>query len=135
VVNKTTSDGELMIKLLIGPVSDLVGSWMKNKAEEKQAKHQAKMTLIQNDAAWETKMADASANSWKDEWFTILLSLPLLVVTLGVMTDDITVLDRLTTAFKALAELPDWYQYLLFIAVTSSFGIRGADKLMNLRKK
>jgi len=135
VVNKTTSDGELMIKLLIGPVSDLVGSWMKNKAEEKQAKHQAKMTLIQNDAAWETKMADASANSWKDEWFTILLSLPLLVVTLGVMTDDITVLDRLTTAFKALSELPDWYQYLLFIAVTSSFGIRGADKLMNLRKK
>lgn len=135
MVNKTTSDGELMIKLLIGPVSDLVGSWMKNKAEEKQAKHQAKMTLIQNDAAWETKMADASANSWKDEWFTILLSLPLLVVTLGVMTDDITVLDRLTTAFKALSELPDWYQYLLFIAVTSSFGIRGADKLMNLRKK
>ena len=135
MVKKTTSDGELMIKFLVGPVSDLVGSWIKNKAEEKQAKHQAKMTLIQNDAAWETKMADASANSWKDEWFTILLSLPLLIVTLGVMTDDITVLDRLTTAFKALSELPDWYQYLLFIAVTSSFGIRGADKLMNLRKK
>ena len=124
-----------MIKFLIGPVSDLVGGRMKNKAEEKQAKHQAKMTLIQNDAAWESKMADASANSWKDEWFTILLSLPLLAVALGVIADDITVVDRVKAAFQALSELPEWYQYLLFIAVTSSFGIRGADKLMNLRKK
>jgi len=38
------------------------------------------------------------------------------------------------TGFAALSKLPDWYSYLLFIAVSASFGIRGADKLMKMRK-
>ncbi len=29
----------------------------------------------------------------------------------------------------------DWYQYLLFMAVSASFGIRGADKLLALKGK
>jgi hypothetical protein len=33
-----------------------------------------------------------------------------------------------------LSGLPEWYQYLLFIAISSSFGIRGVGKLMELRK-
>ena len=57
-----------MLGQLIGPVTNLVGGYFKNKAEEKQAKHQAKMSVIQNDADWESKMADASATSWKDEF-------------------------------------------------------------------
>jgi len=43
-------------------------------------------------------------------------------------------MDRVHDAFNALGNLPEWYQYLLFVAVTSSFGIKGADKLMKLRK-
>jgi len=30
--------------------------------------------------------------------------------------------------------LPEWYQYLLFIGVSASFGLKSADKLMALRK-
>ena len=52
-----------MLGQLIGPVTNLVGGYFKNKAEEKQAKHEAKMSVIQNDADWESKMADASASS------------------------------------------------------------------------
>jgi hypothetical protein len=36
-------------------------------------------------------------------------------------------------AFAELDRLPEWYQYLLYVAVTASFGIRGADKLMQLK--
>tara|TARA_R110002124_G_scaffold48697_1_gene143514 strand:+ start:476 stop:853 length:378 start_codon:yes stop_codon:yes gene_type:complete len=122
-----------MLKLLIGPITDMVGSYMNNKAEEKQAKHQAKMNVIQNDADWEAKMADASSSSWKDEWFVILLSLPLLLIGYAVTVDDITIIERVKAGFQALEELPDFYQYLLFIAVSASFGIKGADKLMGLR--
>ena len=50
---------------LIGPVAGLAKSYLTNKAEEKQAKHQAKMSVIQNDADWESKMADASKDSWR----------------------------------------------------------------------
>ena len=125
----------LNLTSLIGPVSNLVGGYFKNKAEEKQAKHQAKMAIIQNDADWESKMADASANSWKDEWFALLLSAPIVAVMYGVGVNDVTVMDRVHDAFNALGNLPEWYQYLLFVAVTSSFGIKGADKIMKLRKQ
>lgn len=120
---------------LISPITNLVGGYLNNKHEQAQAKHQAKLQVIQNDADWESKMADASANSWKDEWFALLLSAPIVAVMYGVGVNDLTVMDRVHDAFNALGNLPEWYQYLLFVAVTSSFGIKGADKLMKLRKQ
>lgn len=119
---------------LISPITNLVGGYLNNKHEQAQAKHQAKLQVIQNDADWESKMADASANSWKDEWFALLLSAPIVAVMYGVGVNDLTVMDRVHDAFDALGNLPEWYQYLLFVAVTSSFGIKGADKIMKLRK-
>ena len=123
-----------MLQALIGPIANLASGYLSNKHEQAQAKHQPKLQVIQNDADWESKMADASANSWKDEWFAILLSAPIVAVLYGVGFNDPAVMGRVHDAFEALGNLPEWYQYLLFIAVTSSFGIRGADKLMKLRK-
>ena len=118
-----------MIANLIGPVTNLVGGWLKNKAEEKQAKHQARMQVIANNADWESKMADASAHSWKDEFWTIVLAAPIFFIGYAIAVNDGAVIDRVTRGMAALSDLPDWYQYLLFIAVSASFGIRGADKL------
>ena len=78
----------LNLTSLIGPVSNLVGGYFKNKAEEKQAKHQAKMEVIKNDADWESKMADASASSWKDEFWTIVLSIPVFMVGYAIIAND-----------------------------------------------
>jgi hypothetical protein len=123
-----------MLKALLGPIVTLVGGYMKNKAEEKQAKHEAKIAVIQNDANWEETMAAASANSWKDEFWTIILSIPIFMVGYAIAANDITIIDRVHLGFAALSELPEWYQYLLFIAISSSFGIRGVSKLLDLRK-
>ena len=123
-----------MWQTLIPPIANLAGGYMKNKAEEKQAKHKAKMSMIKNDADWESKMADASAHSWKDEFWTIVLSIPVFMVGYAIVVDDLSVIDRVEQGFVALSGLPDWYQYLLFIAISSSFGIKGVSKLMSLRK-
>lgn len=123
-----------MWQTLISPIANLAGGYLKNKAEEKQAKHKAKMTMIKNDADWESKMADASAHSWKDEFWTIVLAIPVFMVGYAIVVDDLTVIDRVEQGFVALSGLPEWYQYLLFIAISSSFGIKGVSKLMNLRK-
>lgn len=124
-----------ILSTLIGPIGELAGGWLKNKAAEKQAKHEARMSVIQNDADWESKMADASNNSIKDEWFAFILSLPLLFIGYAVAVDDPTIIDRVKSGFQALEELPDFYQYLLFIAVSASFGIKGADKIMAMRRR
>ena len=123
-----------MLSSLIAPVADLIKGYLSNKAEGKQAKHQAKMSVIQNNADWESKMADASASSWKDEFWTIVLSIPVFMVGYAIIANDTSVIDRVHLGFNALSTLPEWYQYLLFIAISSSFGIRGASKIMSMRK-
>ena len=123
-----------MLQNLIGPIANLAGGYLKNKAEEKQAKHKAKMKVIENDADWEARAVDASAHSWKDEFWTIILAIPVFMVGYAIVVDDLTVIDRVEQGFVALSGLPEWYQYLLFIAISSSFGIKGVSKLMSLRK-
>ena len=120
---------------LISPLSNLIGGYLNNKHEQAQAKHEARLQVIQNDADWETKMAIASGSSWKDEFWTIVLAVPLFCLGWSVVVDDPAILGRVSDSFSALDTLPDWYQYLLFLAVSASLGIRGADKLMQLRKK
>jgi len=123
-----------ILTTLIGPIANLAKGYLSNKAEEKQATHARKMSVIENDADWEAKMADASKDSWKDEFWTIVLAIPVFMVGYAIAANDVTVIARVVTGFEALEKLPEWYQYLLFIAISSSFGIRGASKIMDMRK-
>mgnify|MGYP003654057025 FL=1 len=120
---------------ILGPVAGVAKTWMSNKAEEKQATHQRKMSVIENDADWEAKMAEASKDSWKDEFWTIVLATPIFMTGYAIAADDVEIIVRVAAAFLALEKLPEWYQYLLFIAISSSFGIRGVDKIMKMRGK
>jgi hypothetical protein len=119
---------------LISPITDLAKGYLSNKVQEKQAKHEAKMKVIQTDADWEAKMVDASTNSLKDEFWTIVLAIPIFMVGYSIVIDDPAIIDRVKYGFGALNDLPEYYQYLLFICISSSFGIKGASKLMSLRK-
>ena len=123
-----------MLNMLVGPAIDLAKDFVKGKAEEKKAIQQRKINAIQNDANWEEKMADSTSNSWKDEFWSIILALPIVAVAYSVAIDDVSIIDRVNEGFAALNSLPEWYQYLLFIAVSASFGLKSADKIMNLKK-
>ena len=123
-----------MLNMLLGPAMELGKEFLKGKADEKKAIQQRKINAIQNDADWESKMADATKNSWKDEFFSIILSLPLIAVAYSVAVDDVTIIARVNEGFEALNKLPEWYQYLLFIAVSASFGLKSADKIMAMKK-
>lgn len=124
-----------MLNMLIGPAIDLAKDFVKGKVEEKKAIQQRKLQAIQNESDWESKMAEASSSSWKDEYLTIILTLPLIAVGYAVATGDTSVIDRVHQGFAALERLPEWYQYLLFLACSAAFGIKSADKVMRLRKK
>jgi hypothetical protein len=123
-----------MLNMLLGPALELGKEFIKGKADEKKAIQERKINAIQNDANWEEKMASATEKSWKDEWFSILLSLPLLGVAYSVVMNDPTIIQRVNEGFAALNQLPEWYQYLLFIAVSASFGLKSADKIMSMKK-
>jgi hypothetical protein len=123
-----------LLGTLLGPVTDLVGGVLKNRQAIGKAKQAAKLEQIKSGADWEAKMAAASGASWKDEFWTVVLAVPVFMVGYAIAMNDTSVIERVELGFEALNSLPEWYQYLLFLAVSASFGIRGVDKLMSLRK-
>ena len=123
-----------ILSSIIGPIAGLAKGYLSNKAEEKQAVHQRKLSVIENDANWESKMADASKDSWKDEFWTIVLAAPVFMIGYSIAMDDPAIIIRVGESFAVLGTLPEWYQYLLFIAISSSFGIRGVGKIMDMKK-
>jgi len=120
---------------IFAPAVGLAKTWMNNKAEEKQAVHARKLTAITNDADWESKMADATASSWKDEYLIVLLTSPVIAIMYGAMTNDPQLIERVQFGLETLELLPDWFSYLLGIGVTASFGVKGVDKFMKMRNK
>ena len=129
-----------MLKMLLGPVANIAGNWVEGKVEETKAKAVVKVEKAKADAEvqkriatgdidWEANMADATKGSWKDEFALVVLLLPSILVFIPSLTEHVR------AGFEVLDTLPDWYQFLLFLSVSASFGVKGADKLMNLRKK
>jgi hypothetical protein len=129
-----------MIQALIGPLTELAGGWLKGKADAQAAaanlklvEAEAKATIMKSaatsEAEWEKIMAEGSQSSWKDEWLTILFSVPLVLCFTGEWGRQ-TVAD----GFTALESMPEWYQYTLGVIVAASFGVRSATKFFGGKK-
>ena len=127
-----------MLNMLIGPVADLAGTWLNGKVEEKKAQSATKVARAQAEAVvmqkkatgeidWDITQAKASESSWKDEWLTVVFTLPLILLLFGEE-------ERVNNFFLALSNCPEWYQYLLGTIVAASFGFRGAAKFMGKKK-
>jgi hypothetical protein len=128
-----------MLNLLIGPIAELAGTWLKGSVETSKAKTDAKVAQAKAEAIvmqkkatgeidWDLKMADASASSWKDEWLTLIFSAPLILSFCGDWGRTIV-----AEGFAALSTMPDWYQYTLGVIVAASFGVRSASKFFGKR--
>ena len=131
--NRQVQTGSLMLNLLIGPIAEIAGTWMSGKVEQTKANAQTKVAKAQAEAVvmqkkatgeidWDLEMAKGSANSWKDEWLTILFSIPLILAFVPGMEDVVA------NGFARLNEMPEWYQYSLGVIVAASFGVRSATK-------
>ena len=116
----------------LGPLANLAGSWLQGKADKQSAEAELKLTeakakaqiLMSKEtsvADWERIMAEGAKSSWKDEWFVIVLSIPLI---LAFVPGAEGWVDR---GFEQLSKAPDWYFYSLGIAISASFGVRGAQ--------
>jgi len=129
-----------VIQALIGPIANLASTWFQNKVEKtkadgmaKVAEAKARATVAEKVAAgeveWEGKMAQATDNSWKDEFALVVLLAPAILVFIPGMKDYVK------EGFEILNTLPEWYQYLLFIAISASFGIKGVGQAAKMLKK
>lgn len=117
-----------MINIITG-LFGLAGAWLEGKQKKQSAKDEREAELIRNNASWEEIQAANSKDSYKDEWWTLVLSIPLILVFIPGM--DLYVL----AGFETLAQLPEWYQYVLGIAIGASFGVKGIGSIIAKRKQ
>jgi len=126
-----------MIQALIGPIAGLAGSWLESKVEQTKAKGavakakaeaeaEVMKTAATHDSKWELIMAQSTQSSFKDEIVTVIVLIPVVLVFIPGMEDVVQ------NGFDRLNELPDWYQYLVFLVCSAALGIKGLDKF---RKK
>tara|TARA_B100000214_G_scaffold100613_1_gene70220 strand:- start:2800 stop:3198 length:399 start_codon:yes stop_codon:yes gene_type:complete len=124
---------QLLAKPLLGVAADAV----KGFVDTKKAKQELKLTEIKatqklkedqiaGKVAWEASAVDQMKGSWKDEVALVVLLAPAVLSFIPGMTEYVK------QGFIALQETPTYYQHLLYIAISASFGIKGASGAMKL---
>ena len=77
------------------------------------------------DIAWEKDSLDNSG--WKDEFWTIVISMPLILAWCPWTSEWVT------EGFNTFAATPDWYQIAFGICVSSAFGFKKFAEIMSLK--
>jgi len=106
---------------LISLVAKPVMGWFTHKAEMQKAKQAAEIR-------WAAEMATASGKSWKDEYLTIVWTLPIVLGMFGWTAP----LERL---LAILQQIPEWYTYLLLVITLASFGLSATGRWKELRSR
>jgi hypothetical protein len=78
---------------------------------------------------WDVAAMEGSANSWKDEWLTVLFSIPLILS----FTPGGAEIVR--DGFDVLTGTPEWYQISVGVIVAASFGYRKVVDAFKKAKK
>lgn len=124
-----------MIGLLLAPLAEVAKTWIGGKVAVSKAKSEAKLETTKAKAEvmkkvaageldWNQTMAEASNKSWKDEWLTILVSIPLILAFTGHH-------DIVMRGFTALEAMPDFYKTAVGVVFAASFGIQSIKNMMN----
>jgi hypothetical protein len=108
---------------IINSVASLATSFIDGKTAVKKAEAQTKMKIATGELDWDLEAMKGTQNSWKDEWITLLFSIPLILAFCGDWGNEIV-----QRGFVALEVMPAWYQYSLGGIVSASIGMRGVSK-------
>ena len=73
---------------------------------------------IQIESNWDTNAQQDMKTSWKDEYLTILFSVPLILAFIPATQESIL------KGFETLNKTPDWYMMLVMGIVAAVFGLR-----------
>ena len=119
---------------IISAVAQVATTWVSGKAEAARINSEAKIATTKAKAAvmekvaageleWNQAMAEASNKSWKDEWLTILVSIPLVLAFTG--HEEVVM-----KGFTALEAMPDFYKTAVGVVFAASFGIQSIKNMM-----
>ncbi len=126
---------------LIGEVVGVGRDYLAGRRKVKQAKvegeiainttkvenQQKRLNTVQKaDIAWEDTSLKQSG--WKDDYWTLVLSVPLMMCFVPVLV------DYAMAGFVALEQTPLWYRVAVGTAIGSAFGTKSIVNFMRIKK-
>ena len=118
-----------VIGSIFGSGMDMLKDWLEKKhtldqiraesaAAIEKARAEAEVKRLTADIDWEAEMARQAGSSYKDEFWTIILALPLILIFIPATQGYII------TGFDALKSVPDWYLMAVGTAIAAAFGVK-----------
>lgn len=80
-------------------------------------------------SAWNLAQANAAQTSWKDEYWTIVISIPLI----GAFVPGCA--EYIKRGFDAFSTMPTWYQASVGVAISAAFGFQQLNKAFSWWQK
>ena len=130
------------LSTILGPVSDLAGTWLQGRVDKAKAETEVKVARAKAEAKvfeteatssmlMEQNLTQQMAGSWKDEFWTIIFGGILVACFLPFSQEYVKV------GFVFLENnTPDWFSTCLYICIGSSFGYSfGKTGLQLMNKK
>ena len=128
-----------MFQMLLKPLLGLAGDVVKGVVDTKKAKAEQKITKIKaetdlmqkqiaGDIAYDVQAIKSGDNSFKDEAWTILF---IIIIAMCFIPQLQPYAER---GFDALSRTPQWFQFAMYGAIASSFGLRGMGKVLGSKK-
>jgi len=113
----------MILGQIFGAVGNLASTYLDGKVAVQKANAEIKVKQATGEIDWDIEAIKATQNSWKDEWITLLFSIPLILAFCGDWGNQIV-----QAGFTALETMPTWYQYSLGGIVSASIGMRSVSK-------
>jgi len=122
-----------MVGLIVSGLSKAVGGYFEHSAKKAKAKSDLKIaeidakTAVQKKVAegkveWETAMAKASDDSWKDEAWTICF------IAIIIFSFIPYFQPYVARGIEFLATFPEWLQWSIMASIGASFGLKSIGK-------
>ena len=136
-----------MIGMIVSAATKAVGGYFENKSKESQAKSnlkkaeieaktsvakavaEGKMEADKLNSQWENKAVDQLSGSLKDEFITLVVLTPCILIFIPSLQPYIRL------GFDILGTLPDWYINLIYITVCAGLGLKGVGGISKFMKK
>lgn len=107
---------------ILGPIVEGIFGIFKGKQERKMEKVKGNIERIERsdnkEAEWEKIQAEGSKSSWKDEFWTVILAIPLVLCFFP------QTVPYIQEGFIVLDTMPDYYKYWLGLAISAAFAVR-----------
>ena len=120
--------GGPIVSTVVSAVVDGVKSWGERKRIRNVARIELEHKRATADIDWDHLQVKASEHSWKDEFWTVILAVPLVLAFVPSLAPYVE------QGFLVLRDsTPDWYKAALGVAIGAAFGVRKLTKIMAQR--